>query len=187
MSNLIHLFSVTAEYFSALGALNSLLNAFMMTYGMAFVFNVICLLFVVRHFLYLYNMQTGENYVISSSSAFDEKGAIPMKAWLMLLIPYFYVGFIMYYAYKLKKLYPAAKVNIQLYWILSLGLSLLCLFITAFLDYSLALNLEYSNVVISLNWKLFPNLFSLGAMLACYLMLNKTLKENFYLPESKDE
>lgn len=174
------LFSVFAEYFEIGGFFQSMLSAAITIYGITFLFNIVCLFLINKRFLYLLNIQTGENYVFSSSSAFkDDKGTLPASAGLMLLIPFYYNYYILHYAYILKRTFPNVKISMAPYWILSVVATVVFLLASTVLNYAVALGKEYADLTEYGAIPFIPMLLLLVALLACYIMMYTTIKKNF--------
>lgn len=181
------LFSVFAENFEIGGFFHSLLSTAITIYGITFVFNIACLFLINKKFLFLLNIQTGDNYVMSSSSAFgDNKGSLPASAGLMLLIPFYYNYYIMHYAYVLKETFPAAKIKIVPYWILSVGLTVVAVISSTILSYAVSIGEEY-DISGFASLPLAPILVLLFGLLACYITMYATMKKNFSPYDNKQE
>lgn len=180
------LFTVAFENFVVADFFKSLRNMAISIYGITFLFDLACLFIINKKFLYLINMQLDDNYVMSSSSAFnDNKGTIPAIAGLMLLIPFFYNFYIIYYALALKKAFPAAKVPMPLYWILSVGVSVLTLVSSTILNYAVEIgrDLEMEGIYF---YPYIPILVLLASLLVCYVTMYRIMKQNFS-PYDKNE
>lgn len=173
------MFEVMAESFEVNEFFSSLLSAAITIYGITFLFNLACLFIINKRFLYLLNIQIGDNYVMSSSSAFnDNKGILPANAGLMLLIPFYYNFYVIHYALILKKTFPKARVNMVMYWILSVGVSVVALIATTFLIYAVKVGDE-TEVTVYIALQFLPAVILMAALLLCYLVMYGTLKRNF--------
>jgi len=173
------LFVAMAENFEVGEFFSNLLSAAITIYGITFLFDLACLFIINKRFLYLLNVQIGDNYVISSSSAFnDNKGTLPANAGLMLLIPFYYNFYVIYYASLLKKTFPKARVNMAIYWILSVGVSIVVLISTAFLMYAVKVGREM-DITGYAAIQFVPSIILMAALLVCYLIMYRTLKNNF--------
>jgi len=173
------LFSAMVENFVIGDFFYSMLGSAITIYGITFLFNIACLFIINRKFLYLLNIQTGDNYVFSSSSAFnDNRGTLPASAGLMLLIPFYYNYYILHYAKVLKKTFPEAKINMALYWILSVVATVLVLLVSSVFNYAVKVGRSVDITGFG-SLPFAPILLLLIALLTCYIMMYRTLKKNF--------
>ena len=168
---------------------NAALTSVLTLYGFLFVCNILCLVFILKKFFVLYNVQSDNNFVMSSSDMFsDNKGTMPMRAWLLLLIPFFYIYFIIYYALQLKKLYPNANVPVKAFALVTVVITAICLIASFALEF---IAMAYSDVagysLFNRNLALLPHaLVAIGNAVCFYLML-KTARENFSLSDTAEE
>lgn len=181
------LFDVMAEDFEVGEFFSTALSTVLSIYGITFVFNLICLFVINKRFLYLLNVQIGDNFVMSSSSAFnDNKGTLPVTAGLMLLIPYYYNYYVIHYARVLKKTFPTAKVPMPLYWSFSVVITVIAVIATAVLSYAAQLA-DKANLVGNYSaLPIIPCAMLMAALLTCYLLMYATLRRNF-APSYKTE
>lgn len=175
------LFGVMAENFEAGEFFTNLFKTAMTIYGITFLFNLACLFIINKKFLYLLNIQLDDNYVMSSSSAFnDNKGTLPVMAGLMLLIPFFYNVYIIHYARILKKTFPSAKVRMPLYWALSIGVSVLALAASTPLNYAVETGRNLGLVMSGMYFiPYIPILILLASLFVCYLTMYRIMRKNF--------
>lgn len=182
------LFAAFAEYFEIGGFFHSMLSAAITIYGVTFLFNIACLFIINKRFLYLLNIQTGDNYVFSSSSAFnDNKGTLPATVGLMLLIPFFYNYYILHYAYVLRKTFPNVKISMPPYWLLSVVATVVALMASTVLSYAVSVGKEYESITGFGSLPFIPMLLLLAALLTCYIMMYTTMRKNFSPYERKED
>lgn len=174
------LFSAMVENFEIGGFFKSMLSAAITIYGITFLFNVACLFLINKRFLYLLNIQTGDNYVFSSSSAFkDDKGTLPASAGLMLLIPFYYNYYILHYVYVLKKTFPKAKICATPYWFLSVAATVIVLMLSTVLHYAVKVGREYAAITGFGALPYIPMFALLATLLVCYVTMYATMRKNF--------
>lgn len=186
------MFQVINQAFSSTVFFDTMFSSVITLYGMAFVFNLPCILIIYKKFFPLYNIRSGNNYVMSSSSYFsDNKGTLPLRVWLMLLIPFFYVYFILYYAYQLKKFYPETGRLIPAYWILSLGVTSVCTvggFILQLYYKCSIILFDAGTITYSPDSLYFiPFVIILLCNLVCYVMHLISIRKYFIMPEVVDD
>jgi len=135
-------------------------------------------------------VQAGDNYVFSSSDYFrDEKGTLGARAWLALIIPYFFIYYIIYYGKQIKKLYPQSKDFTSLYYILSLGVTLLSLAAGVFFQvYSRCASVLFESGAVVANankYWMYPAIAVCAGAMICYILQLVTVKKYFTAPAKK--
>lgn len=180
----MNLFEAAREVYSFQELASSFLTTILTVYGITFVFDLICVPLFLKKFFRLYNVQSDNDFVMSSSSEFsDGKSVLPMNVWLMLIIPYYYVYFFLHYAYALKELYPKGNVRISPYYIFSLGITAVCLIAMTFLQFSISAYNQLNYDRISTSFIFIPAIVILICNFICFLKQLLTIRKNFYLPE----
>lgn len=179
----MNLFEAAREAYSFRELASSFLTTILTVYGITFVFDLVCVPLFLKKFFRLYNVQSDNDFVMSSSTEFSGGKILPLNTWLMLIIPYYYVFFFIHYAYALKKLYPQGNIRVSLYYILSLGVTVVCLIAMTFLQFSISAYNELDYDPISTSFIFIPAIVILICNFICFLKQLLTIQKNFYRPE----
>ncbi len=180
----MNLFEAAREAYSFRELASSFLTTILTVYGITFVFDLICVPLFLKKFFRLYNVQSDNDFVMSSSTEFsDGKSILPLNVWLMLIIPYYYVYFFLHYAYVLKKLYPNGNIRLSPYYVFSLGITVVCLIAMVFLQFSISAYNQFNDDPINASFIFIPAIVILIGNFICFLQLLLTIRKNFYLPE----